>query len=180
VDEADIGLIRRARAESQPVEFTVDAYPEELFCGEIAQIRLSPTVNQNVVTYPVVVSAPNPEEKLMPGMTAELSFRIDRRPECVRVPNAALRFFPDVRHVRESDRGLITGTQEWDDRVVDDESAAEKTAAASDRDRRHVWVWDNATLRAVPVTVGIRDSQWSELISGKLSPGDRLVVGEKT
>ena len=68
VDEADIGLIRAAREAKQPVEFSVDAYPDMLFEGAIEQIRLSPIVMQNVVTYPVVVSAPNPDLKLMPGM----------------------------------------------------------------------------------------------------------------
>ena len=79
VDEADIGLIRRAQEEERPVEFTVDAYPDDLFTGKIEQIRFSSTVTQNVVTYPVVVAAPNPDLKLLPGMTADLRFRSRRR-----------------------------------------------------------------------------------------------------
>ena len=89
VDEADIGLIRAAWEAKQPVEFSVDAYPDLLFKGFIKQIRLSPVVTQNVVTYPVVVSAENPELKLMPGMTASLSFQTESRDQCVRIPNAA-------------------------------------------------------------------------------------------
>ena len=93
VDEADIGLIREAAESEKPVQFTVDAYPDDLFVGKVVQIRLSPVVMQNVVTYPVVVSAENREQKLMPGMTASLSFQTGRRDKCLRIPNAALRFF---------------------------------------------------------------------------------------
>ncbi|MCG8651206.1 MAG: efflux RND transporter periplasmic adaptor subunit, partial [Pirellulales bacterium] len=85
VDEADIGLIRKAQRSKQPVEFSVDAYPEDLFTGTIKQVRLSPVVTQNVVTYPVIVSAPNEQNKLMPGMTANLSFQIAHRETCLRV-----------------------------------------------------------------------------------------------
>jgi HlyD family secretion protein len=182
VDEADIGLIRVASETDQPVEFTVDAYPDVLFKGSIEQIRLSPVVMQNVVTYPVVVSAPNPELKLMPGMTASLSFQTDHREQCLRVPNAALRFFPDVEHVREQDKHLITGTLESEsesDDSADQESAEEKTSAAAKRSKRYVWVWERPWLRAIPVTIGIRDSKWSEVLEGELKLGDALVVATK-
>ncbi len=165
VDEADIGLIRAARENRQPVEFSVDAYPDVLFNGTIDQIRLSPMVTQNVVTYPVVVSAPNPDEMLMPGMTASLSFQIDQREKCVRIPNAALRFFPEVAHVREKDRHLVTGISDEEDvDLVDEESADEKTAAAKKKSKRYVWIWEEPWLRAVEVTTGIRDSKWTEMI----------------
>ena len=180
VDEADIGLIRAAREAKQPVEFSVDAYPDMLFEGAIEQIRLSPMVMQNVVTYPVVVSAPNPDLKLMPGMTASLSFQTDRKEKCLRIPNAALRFFPDVENVREQDKHLITGVKEKEEEdQSDDESAHEKTAAAAKRSDRYVWTWEEQKLKATPVTIGIRDSKWSELVSGDLKPGDALVVAKE-
>src|SRR5205085_6730669 len=109
VDEADIGLIREAQQTGQPARFTVDAYPDDLFSGTIFQIRQNSTTNQNVVTYPVVVSAPNPDLKLLPGMTASISFQIAESKDAVRVPNAALRFFPDKAQVREEDRKLLEG-----------------------------------------------------------------------
>ncbi len=74
VDEADIGLIRAAKDAGQSVEFSVDAYPQDLFRGSIKQVRLSPSMTQNVVTYPVIVSASNQDGKLMPGMTAACRF----------------------------------------------------------------------------------------------------------
>ncbi|MGI9474506.1 MAG: efflux RND transporter periplasmic adaptor subunit [Rubripirellula sp.] len=180
VDEADIGLIRTASKENQPVEFTVDAYPDELFAGEIEEIRLSPVITQNVVTYPVVVSASNPDLKLMPGMTASLSFRIEQRQKCSRLPNAALRFFPQIEHVREQDKPIITGISEDEESdAVVDESAVEKTTAAVNKSKRYVWVFENKLLRAVEVTIGIRDSRWTEMLGGELKVGDDLVVAEK-
>ena len=180
VDEADIGLIRAARENKQPVEFSVDAYPDVLFDGSIDQIRLSPMVTQNVVTYPVIVSAPNPDEMLMPGMTASLSFQIDQRQACVRIPNAALRFFPEVAHVREKDRHLVTGISEEEDvDLVDEESADEKTAAAKNKSKRYVWIWEEPWLRAVEVTTGIRDSKWTEILDSNIKVGDELVVAKK-
>ena len=180
VDEADIGLIRSAQQAGHSVEFTVDAYPEDLFQGSIKQVRLSPTVTQNVVTYPVVVSSPNEDGKLMPGMTANLSFRIANREKCTRIPNAALRFFPDVKHVHPDDKSLVTGISdaETEDEVVD-ESAVEKTAAAAKKNDRHIWIWKDPHLRAIPVTIGIRDSQWTELVAGDLNVDDELVTGIK-
>ena len=180
VDEADIGLIRQAAKLEQPVQFTVDAYPDDLFVGKVVQIRLSPVVMQNVVTYPVVVSAENKDQKLMPGMTASLSFQTAKRDNCLRIPNAALRFFPEVAHVRPEDKPLVLGVVNEDDVAsAGEESAAEKTAFAANRSKRYVWVWESPFLRAIPVTVGIRDSQWSELVEGDVKLGDELVVAKK-
>src|SRR5262249_35270251 len=107
VDEADIGLIRRAQESNQPVHFTVDAYPDDLFEGKIGQVRMNSTTTQNVVTYPVVVTAPNPDMKLMPGLTANISFQISEKKDTIRIPNAALRFYPKPEQVRPEDRLLL-------------------------------------------------------------------------
>src|SRR5204862_3634511 len=94
VDESDIGMIREAKDKKLPVRFTVDAYPDDLFTGTIFQIRQNSTTIQNVVTYPGVVSAPNPDLKLVAGMTASLSFQVGAAKDVLRIPNAALRFYP--------------------------------------------------------------------------------------
>ena len=86
------------------MHFTVDAYPDDLFEGKIFEIRKNSTTTQNVVTYPVVVSAPNPDLKLLPGMTASISFQVDEAKNVLRVPNAALRFYPLRDQVRQEDR----------------------------------------------------------------------------
>lgn len=90
IDEAEIGKLRKG----QEVEFTVDAYPTDRFRGRVEEIRLSPTTVQNVVTYSVVISAPNPQYKLKPGMTANVTIEIARRQNVLRAPAAALRFRP--------------------------------------------------------------------------------------
>ena len=181
VDEADIGLIRRAQEEGRPVEFTVDAYPDDLFTGKIEQIRFSSTVTQNVVTYPVVVAAPNRDLKLLPGMTAELSFQIEQKDDVLCVPNAALRFYPDVAQVREADRKILEGAEEElrEEEETADLSAKQKTEAGAKRNRRHVWVVEGDKLRAIPIVMGISDSRYTEVTSGELKEGQQLVTGLK-
>ncbi|MGE3178117.1 MAG: efflux RND transporter periplasmic adaptor subunit [Vicinamibacterales bacterium] len=90
LDESDVGRIRPG----QRVSFRVDAYPAEDFAGSVAQVRLQPIVQQNVVTYATVIDVPNPDLKLKPGMTANVSVEIARRTGVLRIPNAALRFRP--------------------------------------------------------------------------------------
>jgi HlyD family secretion protein len=180
VDETDIGLIQQAQRLGQPVQFTVDAHPEELFTGVIEEIRLASKETQNVVTYPVVLAAPNPDLKLLPGMTAGISFRIDERQDVLRIPNTALRYFPEEKYVRPEDRELLrgeTGKKEdpGDPHVI--LSAEEKAELRRKRSRRHVWVVDREQLRAVEVTIGLADSKSSELVSGDLAEGQSLVTG---
>ncbi len=184
VDEADIGMIAQALKDVRPVEFTVDGYPEELFKGTIKQIRMSSAQTQNVVTYPVVVEAPNPEMKLMPGMTASITFEVDKKEDVIKIPNAALRFYPDQRFVHKDDRKVLTGeglNQEEDEEDPPESmlSAGERTRARAKRNKRHVWVAEENLLRAVEVVIGISDNKFSQLISGDLKPGQKLVTGIK-
>ena len=97
VDEADIGQLQKG----QPVSFTVDAYPTESFKGDVRQIRLQPVVTSNVVTYTVIVNAPNPEFKLMPGMTANITVLVQKIDSVLTVPGKALRFTPDATWLAE-------------------------------------------------------------------------------
>jgi len=184
VDEADMGMIMKAKNEDQPVEFTVDAWPGEVFHGNIEEIRISSTIEQNVVTYPVVVRAVNPDMKLLPGMTATISFQVDERIDVVRIPNTALRYFPDVKLVRESDRSLIENDERSPDNREDnanDEaiSAGEKAAAKRRQNHKHVWVVEGEYLKAIEVTTGLSDSKYAELVSGEITPGQQLVTGLK-
>lgn len=181
VDEADIGLIKAAQEKRLPVTFTVDAY-NDLFIGEVEEIRLSSTTTQNVVTYPVVVGAANPDLKLLPGMTANLSFEVDRRTNVRKIPNSALRFFPLAQHVRAEDQPLLEGKareESADPADVQETglSATERAEARKSRTLRHVWVADQLKLRAVEVVVGLSESRFTEMVSGDLQPGDKLVTG---
>jgi len=187
VDEADIGLIREAQRTKRPVYFTVDAYPDDLFEGTIHEVRYNPTTTQNVVTYPVIVRVPaNPGMKLLPGMTANLSFEIDKHEDVLKIPNAALRFYPKREQVRPEDHPLLDGTAEEpngeeEDAAADSRrSAAEIVRANRRRNHRHVWVVDKEHLRAVPIVTGLGDHKYTELVSGEIEEGQKLVTGVET
>jgi HlyD family secretion protein len=91
VDQSDIGRVQVG----EPARFTVDAYPDEEFRGRISQMRLNATVTQNVVTYPVIIEVPNPDEKLRPKMTANVTIDVAQVRDVLRIPNSALRFKPE-------------------------------------------------------------------------------------
>jgi HlyD family secretion protein len=187
VDEADIGMIRRAQERKLPVHFTVDAYPDDLFTGEIHQIRMSSTTVQNVVTYPVIVAAPNPDLKLLPGMTASISFQVEEPREGLRIPNAALRFYPPRELVHPEDRPILEGAEAngrrsergTSDTAQEAPSAMAKAEARRNRHRRHVWVQEGKYLRAIEVRTGPNDHKYTALEEGNLHEGQQLVIGVK-
>jgi HlyD family secretion protein len=80
--------------DGQPVDFTVDAFPDEVFHGKVTQVRKSPTTVQNVVTYETIITVDNPEQKLFPGMTADVSILVAQRRNVLTIPNTALRYTP--------------------------------------------------------------------------------------
>ena len=133
VDEADIGLL----AESNDVEFSVDAFPNERFTGTIEEIRLNPQTTQNVVTYNVIVAVSNPDLKLKPGMTANITVTVDRRDNVLSVPNAALRYNPpdvdpaELRQTLLEGRGARGG---FASQAIDDDDAAESDSVATEAD----------------------------------------------
>jgi HlyD family secretion protein len=151
-----------------------------LFPGSIKEIRYSSIAEQNVVTYPVIVSAPNPELKLLPGMTATVSFDVDERLNVVRIPNSALRFYPDIEQVREEDRVVLEGASSKNQASQKSEeepgSVSERWESRRNRNRRHVWIQEGDLLRAVAVETGVTDSRFSECLSGELKSGAKLVV----
>ncbi len=184
VDEADIGLIKDAQKKKYPVTFTVDAYPDKLFKGSILEIRLSSTTAQNVVTYPVVVTTSNPDLELLPGMTASLSFQVDERADVVKVPNAALRFYPAANQVRPEDAAILEGKEETKTDEDGNEgvslqslSISERARLRKERSRHHVWVTDGDLLRAIEVKTGLTDGQYTEVASGAVKSADVLVIG---
>lgn len=190
INEAEIGMIREAKESGQPVYFSVAAYPDRLFRnGRIDQIRFSATTAQNVVTYPVVVSTPNPDLLLLPGMTANLTFQIREVTDVTMVPNAALWFRPPDKsmvHPEDQSRLELSMQAETDDDEESktstaseppvDESVAAKVAAR----KRHVWVRDGEKLRAVDLRVGDSDYRFTHIVEGELKPGDEVVVGIRT
>ncbi|HEU0219466.1 MAG TPA: efflux RND transporter periplasmic adaptor subunit [Gallionella sp.] len=160
--EADIGNIRVG----QTVRFTVDAFAGRNFQGKVRQIRLNPTVQQNVVTYDVVIDVDNPEQILLPGMTAYVSIAVAERKDILMVPNAALRFKPATA-VDQKRMGAPPGG-------IPGSGAAPKRDAFSGK----VYVLEQGELVPVNVTLGITDSRNTEITAGDLKAGDQVVVGE--
>ncbi len=154
VGEGDVGRIRPG----MPATFTVDAYPGEVFRGAVRQVRNSPQTVQNVVTYDAVVDVSNPELKLKPGMTANVTFVHARRDDAVRVPNAALRFRPP--------QGAPAFAV----------PAAGPGAAAPASGTKIVWALRMGRPTAVRVRPGISDGSVTEVLEGELRPGDLVVT----
>lgn len=152
VDEADIGKIKVA----QDVDFNVDAYPDILFKGKVAQVRISPITVQNVVTYDVVIEVENKELRLKPGMTANVSVITSVREKVLRLPNGALRFRPQEKEVRQGTPG--TGA----------------------RKGQAVWVLSEGKLKRVQVKTGISDGAYTEIEAGDLAEGQAVITESLT
>ena len=157
VDEADIGKVKSG----QDVSFTVDAYPDTIFTGKVAVVRNAPITVSNVVTYDVVIQVANPELKLKPGMTANVSITIETRPDVLRIPNAALRFKP------------TDGTAKSD--TTKDKQGMKGTK---------IWIMENGKLNPVKVTIGLSDGNYTEITAGELKAGQEIITdslnGKKT
>ena len=138
VDEADIGEVR----EGQRVTFTVDAYPDDVFSGSVKQVRQNPVTTNNVVTYEVVISAPNSDLKLKPGLTASITIFTLERSGVMSVPSAALRFTPEAS---------VFGKKY----VINDTTAEHK-----------LWTLKDNVLTAHKVEIGVTDGMRTEIISG--------------
>ena len=173
VSEADIGRI----AVGMDAGFTVDAFPETRFRGKVSQIRLSPTTVQNVVTYTVLIDAENPGEKLLPGMTASLSFKIARFQDVLKVPNAALRFTPAEAPAEAEKPAAPPAPGSGHGRGGGVGGGGGK--ARGERQER-VWILEAGAPKAVPVKAGASDGSFTMvtlLEEGTLKEGDQVLTG---
>ena len=171
--EADIGKIKPG----QKVSFTVDAFPERTFSGEVQQIRLNPTVTQNVVTYNVRISLQNPEQILLPGMTAYVNIAIAKADDVLMVPNAALRFKPSETNTTSSE---ANGDPSSSAPTTDGERReGRKGKRRLEGNTSTVYVVEGDAIRPVSVEVGITDNRMTEITGGGLKAGDTVIVGER-
>ena len=170
--EADIGKIKQG----QKVRFTVDAFPNRNFTGEVQQIRLNPTTQQNVVTYNVRVSLQNPEQILLPGMTAYVSIVVATRNDILMVPNAALRFKPTdaAENADKSSEKPALGGQPAGDQKRPGEGKGRKRDTGSGT----VYVVEAGEVKPVSIQLGITDNRNTEVVGGDLKAGDKVIVGE--
>jgi len=187
VDEADIGKIK----EGQKVRFTVDAFPEENFTGKVTQVRYSPEVIQNVVTYTTIVEVANPEMKLRPGMTATVSVVTGEAKDALRVPNAALRFNPqlspeDMRKIFEEMRqemmtrrgGTAPAGGSNADRGRQREGGPSSQPGSPMNQFSRVWIEDDkGKLRPVFLKTGVTDNSYTEIVLGNIQEGQLVITG---
>ena len=180
IDQADMGLVEQAKSAT----FTVDAFPDKEFKGAIQQMRLNPQNVQNVVTYNVVFDVDNPEQKLKPGMTANLTITIDERNNVLKVPNSALRYRPQSTDNQRGNNGQSGqgGRQRRAQQSAggqDQNPITPSTAPVLPGQTRMVWVLD-ADKKPKPrrIVVGLSDGSATEVISGNLQEGDVVVIGE--
>lgn len=184
VDQSDIGRVKVG----QVSRFTVDAYPEEEFRGKIAQIRLNATVNQNVVSYPVIIEVPNPDGKLRPKMTANVTAEVSKVEDVLRVPNAALRFRPEPtkeeQKAESAGGGLERRTADASQRGGAMGGAGQVFDATRGQGRKKgeqtVYILVKGKPQPVSIRTGITDGRFTQVVSGDLKAGDTVIVGPAT
>jgi HlyD family secretion protein len=171
--EADIGSIKVG----QSVRFTVDAFPNRTFKGRVNLIRLNPTTVSNVVTYDVVINVDNPEQLLLPGMTAYVNIAVAERKDVLLVPNAALRFKPPITDTKKSATNPKNEAQKSSGRA---DGTANFGGGKPKRDEfsGKVYMQIATELKPINVTLGITDNRNTEIVSGELKVGDQVVLGE--
>jgi HlyD family secretion protein len=178
VAEADVGRIR----DGMRVTFGVDAYPAETFEGVVRQIRNAPQTVQNVVTYDAVIDVANPDLKLRPGMTANVTFVYAQGEDVLRVPNAALRFRPPPEVLARAGQrpGPPSASSEGPPEGRRPGVAAPPGRTASTRagrpDRRTVWILRSDRPEPVTVRTGISDGSLTEILEGAIEPGDAVIT----
>jgi len=163
VAEADVGVV----AVDQAVDFTVDAFPARTFHGKVVQVRNAPITVQNVVTYDTVIGVSNPDLKLKPGMTANVSIMIAHRDDVLQIKNAALRYRP-ADAATTPQQGRTTSS-----------SGGRPTAGRERKSERTVYVLSGNRPKPVQIKTGISDGVVTELLEG-LQEGDRIITAELT
>lgn len=177
IDESDIGRIQPG----QTVTFRVDAYPDEQFTGSVRQVRLQPVVQQNVVSYTTIISVPNPNLKLKPGMTATVTVEIARADNVLRLPTAALRFRPTAEVFASLNQDVPPGLDgQGRGRGQAGAKAAAAPAAPVEAPRpvlRPVWLLTNGKLERVALRIGISDGAATAILDGPVKEDAVVVTG---
>jgi HlyD family secretion protein len=169
IDEADIGRIDTGKE----ANFTVDAFPDRTFNGTISQIRLSPQVVNNVTTYPVLIDVSNQELLLKPGMTANVTIPVEKTPDALKVPNAALRFKPDPADLAE-------GVKASYEKHQDHKSSPPSKETGGKKESTLYVLTPEGKLKPVTVQTFLTDGAYTAIQSASLKEGDSIVTGLET
>ncbi len=177
VNEADIGNIQVG----QPVSFTVDAFPQDTFVGQVGKIRLNATMTQNVVTYTVEVTFDNSDGRLIPYLTANVKFLLDTHRDVLLVPNAALRWKPQPEQIGAAWRNQPKSSQPSGGHgaVAGTYSSAAAKDLKKTREQGTIWVPTGGSVRPVTVQVGASDGNLTEIKGTEISEGLQVVVASE-
>lgn len=160
LSEADVGNVK----DGMKVKFTVDAFPNREFAGNVRQVRLNPTTQQNVVTYNVVIDVSNDDLTLLPGMTTFVTLIEDQKSNVLRIPNAALTFHPSTPNSTGSHKTKPVA-----------EADSERTA----KDSKPVYLLRDGVPKRIIVKTGISDHKFTEIVGGDIGEGDQVIVDEE-
>jgi HlyD family secretion protein len=176
IDEADIANIR----DGQTASFTVDAYPDSTFEGIVKQVRLSPVVVQNVVTYDVIIAVSNPDMLLKPGMTANVTIIVDHRENVLKVASSALRFKPTMPAGSSPGAARASGRNLSGSASTDSSGHRPLSMNSGDRNSKVIWLLaPDGKPRPLPVQAGLSDGSTTQIISDELKEGDKVIIGQK-
>ncbi len=178
IDEADIGQVKQG----QRVEFTVDAFPEETFEGAISEVRLQPSENSNVITYPVIIEVANPNLKLKPGLTASIVTFVEEASSVLVVSSQATSFLPEQELLRNYRDSLMKEKQEDSLKKTNINNGEQRPQAPQEVDESQatVWVKDGENIYPVVIEVGVDDGSNLEVISGLDEDSEVLTSFEYT
>jgi HlyD family secretion protein len=158
VNEADIGNIHPG----QPATFTIDAFPGKTFVGSVNKVRLNASMTQNVVTYTVEINTDNSDGKLLPYLTANVQFELDKRTNVLQVPNAALRWIPQTQQVAPDVR----------------QATADQPGQSDPHLNAAVWIVDGKFVRPIEVHPGLSDGMNTQIDGDGVNEGMQIVVGD--
>jgi HlyD family secretion protein len=203
IDEGDIGKIRV----DQEVTFTVDAYTDATFSGTVRQVRLQPVVTQNVVNYTVIIDVPNPDLKLLPGMTANITVMVEEVKDILKVPSTALRFSPPQEYIDAYEKNLPDSVKKmremWSKRMQGGQSGQggqgsmgsmggfggaggqggsergmmRQGSSSQRRSGGIIWVKSGDSIRPHRVRTGVTDGLNTEIRGRNIKEGDEVVLG---
>jgi HlyD family secretion protein len=172
IAESDVGKLR----DKMKATFTVDAYPNEIFTGTIRQIRNAAVTTQNVVTYDAVIDVENPDLKLRPGMTANITAVSEVKDDVLRVPNAALRFRPTADMLGEGGGAHHHASEKVGDKAGDRADKGGKAGEPELPGMRTVYVLRDGRPKAVRIRIGVTDGNFTEALEGPLHEGEQLIT----
>ncbi|HEX7412618.1 MAG TPA: efflux RND transporter periplasmic adaptor subunit [Bacteroidia bacterium] len=172
VDEADIGQVKTG----QKAKFTVDAYPNDVFTGVVTQVRHQPIMVQNVVNYVVIIEVPNPNLKLMPGLTANSNIFIQERKNVFKIPTNAFTFTPPIEYIQGAKLLPDSIKNFWLKKIRQTSELKKQQIVETNGTVGYIWVKSGEDIFPVKVTKGLNDGTFTE-VSGDVKEGYEVAIG---